>query len=75
MDRIALLLGVLRDGDADARRRAVEALGTLGDARAVEPLVHALDDEDERVQWSAAQALERIGSLETLAALAAWRAT
>lgn len=43
----------------EARRRAVEALSTLEDRRAVEPLVGALVDEDEHVRAEAKKALKR----------------
>ena len=36
------------------------ALGEIGDARAVQPLIQALGDEDELVQAYARQALQRI---------------
>jgi HEAT repeat protein len=41
--------------------RVAEALGKIGDTRAVEPLIAALKDEDERVRRVAAEALEQIG--------------
>ena len=40
---------------------AAWALGRLGDERAVEPLVGALSDEDDKVRAKAAAALERLG--------------
>jgi len=44
------------------RLRAVEALGKIGDARAVEPLIEVLKDEYEPIQRSAAaEALVNIG--------------
>jgi membrane-associated protease RseP (regulator of RpoE activity) len=39
---------------------AIDALGQIGDARAVEPLLKALDSEDRWIRRSAATALERI---------------
>ena len=42
-------------------RSAAEALGRIGDARAVDPLIAALRDEDIYVVRSAAEALGRIG--------------
>ncbi len=58
-----------RDHPNDAWRRSwvADALGMLGDPRAVEPLVMALDDVD--VRESAAEALGRIGDIRVLEAL------
>jgi HEAT repeat protein len=41
---------------------AVEALGKIGDARAVDPLIAALKDEDSNVRKNAAEALGKIGN-------------
>ena len=41
------------------RRGAAEALGRIGDARAVEPLIKAL--EDDEVRYAAEEALEKLG--------------
>jgi len=35
----------LKDENSDVREKAAEALGKIGDARAVEPLIQALMDE------------------------------
>jgi len=43
------------------RSGAAEALGRIGDARAVESLIKALNDADGDVRRSAAEALGRIG--------------
>ncbi len=43
----------------ERRRLTVDALGKLEDERAVEPLVHALADEDEVVRTEATKALKR----------------
>ncbi len=40
---------------------ASDALGKIGDKRAVEPLITALDDEDELVREGAAKALGMLG--------------
>ncbi len=45
----------------EKRRRAAEALGTLGDARATKPLIRALGGEDDDVREAAAQALGKLG--------------
>ncbi|RMF83541.1 MAG: NACHT domain-containing protein, partial [Nitrospirae bacterium] len=42
-------------------RRAAEALGKLGDPRAVEPLLQALGDESRGVRRAAAEALGKLG--------------
>jgi len=47
--------------DNDARQHAAAALGQIGDARAVEPLVAALEDADPDVRWAVAKALETLG--------------
>ena len=43
------------------RRVAVEALGKIGDTRAVEPLIKALQDSEEYVRRGAVEALGKIG--------------
>ena len=43
------------------RMRSAEALGHIGDVRAVEPLIQALRDKDTAVQWRAIEALADIG--------------
>ena len=43
------------------RRAAAEALGQLGDKRAVEPLIAALQDDVENVRQAAAEALGQLG--------------
>ena len=45
---------------ADTRCRIVEALGRIGDARALEALREALKDENEQVRKAAAEAIQRI---------------
>ena len=52
----------LKDRDSDVREDAAEALGMIGDARAVEPLIQALkDDISSDVREEAAEALGMIG--------------
>jgi hypothetical protein len=51
----------LGDEDESVRSSAADALGELGDLRAVEPLLTALEDEDESVRSSAADALGNLG--------------
>ncbi|KAF5416619.1 MAG: HEAT repeat-containing taxis proteinF [Candidatus Methanogaster sp.] len=56
-----LIAAALRDEDCWACLRAAEALGKIGDPRAVEPLIVALQDEDPGVRGNAATALGMIG--------------
>lgn len=46
---------------SDVRKAAAEALGSLADPRAVQPLVEALKDDREEVAQAAAQALVACG--------------
>jgi len=55
----------------DVRKDAAEALGKIGDARAVEPLIAALRDTDSEVCRSAAGALEQIGDARAVEPLIA----
>ena len=41
-------------------RNVVEILGAINDKRVVEPLIEALDDENEEVQRNAAEALHEM---------------
>lgn len=51
--------------------RAVEALGRIGDPRAVEPLIAVLNDDEISVRTKAAQALGKIGNARAVKALIA----
>lgn len=51
------------------RKLVIDALGALGDARAVPPLGRALDDPDENVRVAAAEALGKLGTPTSLAQL------
>jgi HEAT repeat protein len=62
-------LGQTKHGEA--RRFAAEALGQLGDARAVEPLSAALADQDKYLAHQAAQALGLIGDPRAVESLIA----
>ena len=55
------LTGALDGSDRRAQCLAAEALGKIGDTRAVEPLIAALISLDKQVQLKAAEALGRIG--------------
>ena len=46
--KVNALIKALGDGNSDVRYAAAEALGKLGDNRAVKPLINALDDGDKR---------------------------
>jgi len=50
----------LEDKDKDVRSKAADALGEIGDSRAVEPLVKALKDKESCVRHRAADALRKI---------------
>ena len=54
------LIKALRYKDWSVRREAAEALGRIGDVRAVEPLIQALKDEYWDVRLRAEKALEKI---------------
>ena len=58
---VKLLKELLKDEDAEVRRRAAEALGKIGDRRAVELLIEALRDGNPMVRIAAAEALGKIG--------------
>ncbi len=48
------------------RRRAAEALGKIGDSRAVKPLTRALKDNSLVVQAFAREAIEKIKAKQAL---------
>jgi HEAT repeat protein len=57
------LIRLLNHRDVDIQYEAAEALGDLGDSRAVEPLVTVLkNDELSGIRWKAAEALSKIGA-------------
>ncbi len=58
----------LHDDDWWLRLTAADALGHIGDPRAVQPLIQAL--EDPEIRWAAVEALGRIGDPRALPALA-----
>jgi len=55
--------------DPSRRWKAAEVLARLGDARAMDPLIAALSDEDGRVRQKAAWALGMIGDSRALGPL------
>lgn len=56
------LIKALRHKEANVRAKAAKALGNVGDMRAVEPLITALNDNDSRVEKATTEALLKIGS-------------
>ena len=58
--------------DDHIRRAAAEALGQIGDARAVQPLLAALRDNDSDVREAAAKALDKLGWSPAQDESAAW---
>jgi HEAT repeat protein len=58
---VAPLLHYLGDPEARMRRLACEALGQLGDARAIQPLLGLAQDPDCDVRITVDQALDRLG--------------
>ncbi len=52
---------LLRSGDDQVRQFVAYLLGQVGDARAIEPLIEALEDEHVGVQGAAANALGKLG--------------
>lgn len=59
LDYLIQALSIEGSRQWDIRERAVQALGNIGDARVVEPLIGAL--EHPRLQDTAAKALEKMG--------------
>lgn len=53
-------IGLLASDQPTARQRAARLLGNAGNQRAVEPLVKALEDDNEPVRAAAADALQKI---------------
>ncbi len=67
---IELLIAELANGSVYRRRCAAKALSQAGDARAVEPLIAALLDEEYTVRMIALEGLEKICNLYNPANLA-----
>ncbi len=59
---IPKLIKALGYKEVSVRKSAAQALGEIGDARAIEPLLTALKDEDFTASLSAADALGKIGT-------------
>jgi HEAT repeat protein len=60
---VPALISKLAHKDVAKRYDAAQALGVLNDARAIEPLLLLLEDENSNVQHAAANALSHIDSL------------
>ena len=54
------LASLLKDGDWQVRLEAVHGLGAIGNARAIEHLIRALQDSDDRVSGEAGRVLREI---------------
>jgi HEAT repeat protein len=65
------LLAVLHDSDIAVVRKAVFALGQIGEARAISAIVMLLGCEDEELQTVLTQALEKFGASAVPALLSA----
>ena len=57
MKRIDFLVKELENGEWNDREDAAELLAEVGDPRAIDPLIKALNDEDYHVREAAALAL------------------
>ena len=68
---IAFLRSALSNGEARARRAAVDALATIGDARAADAVAFALADEEEDVVLASIRALGKLRRAEPLVSLLA----
>ena len=60
-EAVRMLCEPLGDEEGNVRWAAARELGEIGDARAVEPLIGALEDEDEHVRMYVTDALKKLG--------------
>ncbi len=70
MPAVGSLIQALKDDeDPNIRKETAEALGFIGDVKAILPLIQALKDDDDRVQEESMKALIKIGvpSIDALA--------
>jgi HEAT repeat protein len=58
---VSLFFGLLTDINRDLRQAAAEALGRIGDTRAISSLTRALGDSDGEVRTAAEQSLRALG--------------
>ncbi len=66
---IKRIASLLEDKNSYVRERAADALGEIGNEKAVDELILALSDEDRSVRWRAASALGEIGNEKAVDAL------
>ncbi len=69
LDVEGLIKALGYEKDCDVRRKAAKALGKIGDSRAVEPLMRAINDSDSEVRCAAAKALGEIGDYRAVGPL------
>ncbi len=58
----ALIRVVRESGSHEARRRAAEALGAIGDPKAIPVLLEMIEKDHETLRWDAGTALSRMGN-------------
>lgn len=63
-DRVEELIEELKHTSVERKIKAAEALGEIGDARAVEPLIASLRGSDGDVREAAMKAANRIENLQ-----------
>ena len=68
--RIGKLIKALEHKESSVRLDAANALGELGDTRAVEPLIAALNDKEVDVRKAATNALGQIGDIRAVEPIA-----
>ncbi len=54
----------MKDNNSTVRWSAAEALGKIKDARAIGPLIDALEDDDNGVRREAIEALEALDKMD-----------
>ena len=60
----------LKSSSPEVRRKAVESLDATGDARSLELLLAAMEDEDAQVRCAAIKGLEQVRDDQSIVALA-----
>jgi HEAT repeat protein len=61
LDIEGLIKALAYEKDSYVRREVAKAVGKIGDSRAVEPLINALNDSESRVRSGATTSLAKIG--------------
>jgi len=64
--KVFVALGALQDEDAEARRSAAQALGSLKDPAAIKPLISLIDDENAGVRYHAIFSLMQLEAREAI---------